>query len=66
VHLVPCVTRASGRLGLDARQQNGRFAFGPDTADRIRGTLGSMPRVGDLSSSEIAVLAALRNADRFG
>lgn len=59
---VPRVTRTARRLGLDARQANGRFAFGRGAADRIRGALGSMPRVDDLSSSELAVLAALRDA----
>lgn len=59
---VPRVTRAAKRLGLEGRQPNGRFAFGPGGADRIRGALGSMPRVDDLTSSELAVLAALRDA----
>jgi hypothetical protein len=59
---VPRVTRAAERLGIDARQSNGRFAFGPRAADRIRDALGVTPRVAGLASSEVAVLAALRNA----
>lgn len=59
---VPRVTRAAERLGIDARQPNGRFAFGSRAADRIRDALGFMPRVAGLSLSELAVLAALRDA----
>lgn len=59
---VPRVTRAVKRLGIDARQPNGRFAFGSRAADRIRDALGIMPRVAGLSPSELAVLAALRDA----
>jgi len=59
---VPRVTRAAKRLGLDARQSNGRFAFDRNEADRIRDELGVTPRVADLSNSELAVLAALRSA----
>jgi hypothetical protein len=59
---VPRITRTAERLGIDARQPNGRFDFGPRAADRVREALGFMPRVEGLSRSELAVLAALRNA----
>lgn len=59
---VPRVTRAAKRLGLDARQSNGRFAFDRNAADRMRDALGVTPRVVGLSNSELAVLAALRSA----
>jgi hypothetical protein len=59
---VPRVTRAAGRLGIDARQPNGRFAFGAQAAEGIRAALGVMPRDSGLSASELAVLAALRSA----
>ena len=59
---VPRVARAAQRLGLDARKPNGRFAFGPRAADRVRDALGSTPRAQGLSRSELVVLAALRSA----
>lgn len=59
---VPRVTRAAERLGIDARQANGRFAFDPPSAGRLRDALGSTPHVEGLSRSELAVLAALRSA----
>lgn len=59
---VPRVTRAAERLGLDARRPNGRFAFDPRSARRVREALGFVPRVEGLSRSELAVLAALRDA----
>jgi hypothetical protein len=37
---VPRVTRAAKRLGIGARQPNGRFAFDSQAADRIRDALG--------------------------
>lgn len=59
---VPRITRVAQKLGLDARQPNGRFAFTPRQADRVRGVLGVNPQADALSRSEIVVLAALRNA----
>jgi len=59
---VPRVTRAAEHLGIDARQSNGRFAFDFRAAGRIRDALGFMPRVAGLSPTELAVLAALRDA----
>lgn len=59
---VPRVTRAAAQLGIDARQGNGRFAFSPRAADRVREALGSAPNVDGLSRSEVVVLAALRSA----
>lgn len=59
---VPRVTRAARRLGLDVRQPNGRFAFDPQSAGRVREALGFVPPVEGLSRSELAVLAALRCA----
>jgi len=59
---VPRVTRAAKRLGLDARKPNGRFAFDRRAADRVRDALGVTPRLADLSTSELSVLAALRSA----
>lgn len=59
---VPRITRAVERLGIDARQANGRFAFTRQQADRIRLALGVTPRIDDLTRSEAMVLATLRNA----
>jgi hypothetical protein len=59
---VPRVSRAVERLGIDARQPNGRFALSPSQADRLRRALGTAPRARGLSRPETAVLAALRNA----
>lgn len=59
---VPRVTRAVERLGIDARQESGRFAFTPSQAERLRRALGATPRARGLSRSETAVLAALRSA----
>jgi MarR family len=59
---VPRITRAVERLGIDARQPNGRFAFTSADADRIRCALGVTPRMDGLSRSETMALAALRSA----
>jgi hypothetical protein len=59
---VPRVTRAARRLGIEARQANGRFAFDPRSAARVREALGFVPRVEGLSRSELAILATLRDA----
>ena len=59
---VPRVTRAARRLEIDARLPNGRFAFAPHEADRLRRALGTTPPVEGLSRSDILVLAALRSA----
>ncbi|MGH3429262.1 MAG: MarR family transcriptional regulator [Mycobacteriales bacterium] len=58
----PRVTRAVEQLGIDARQPNGRFAFTPSEAERLRQALGATPRIEGLSRPETAALAALRNA----
>jgi len=59
---VPRVTRAAERLSLNARQPNGRYAFTPRQVDRLRGSLGVIPRSDGLTRSEVVVLAALRTA----
>jgi hypothetical protein len=59
---VPRVTRAAIRLGLEARQPSGRYVFTPRQAGSLRRALGVSPRAAGLTRSEIAVLAALRNA----
>jgi hypothetical protein len=59
---VPRVTRAAERLGIDARQANGRFAFDPRAAGRLRDALGLVPQVDGLTRSELVALAALRDA----
>jgi hypothetical protein len=59
---VPRISRAVERLGIDARQANGRFGFTRQQADRIRRTLGVMPQIEGLTRSEALVLAALRSA----
>lgn len=59
---VPRISRAVERLGIEARQANGRFAFTEQQADRLRRALGATPKVEGLTRSEAVVLAALRNA----
>jgi DNA-binding Lrp family transcriptional regulator len=59
---VPRITRAVGRLGIDARQANGRFALTRPQADRIRRALGIVPRIEGLTRSEVIALATLRGA----
>lgn len=59
---VPRVTRAARRLRLDARQPNGRYAFTSHQVDRLRRSLGSIPRSDGLTRSQMSVLAALRTA----
>ncbi len=56
------MTRAAERLGLDGRQSNGRFAFSPAAARRLREALGATPEADGLSRSELVALAALRSA----
>jgi hypothetical protein len=58
----PRVMRAVKRLGIDARQPNGRLALSQRQADQIRRALGVTPRTDGLIRSETAALAALRNA----
>lgn len=58
----PRVTRAVERLGIDARQANGRLALTRRQAGRVRRALGVTPRVEGLSSTEAMTLAALRSA----
>ena len=59
---VPRVARAAERLAVDGRLPNGRFAFAPSAARRLRKALGSTPDASGLSRSELVVLAALRSA----
>jgi hypothetical protein len=59
---VPRVVRTARRLGIDARQPNGRYAFVSAEADRMRRALGVTPVLDGLSRSETRVLASLRNA----
>jgi hypothetical protein len=59
---VPRIGRAIERLGIDARQANGRFALMPRQADRVRRLLGVTPQIEGLTRSQVIVLAALRNA----
>lgn len=59
---VPRITRAVERLGIDARQANGRLAFTPRQAERVCRMLGVTPRVEGLTRPETVVLAALRCA----
>jgi len=59
---VPRVVRAEERLGLDARQANGRFAFTRRMVERLRDELGVTPSVSGLDATEVKVLAALAPA----
>ncbi len=60
---IPRIVRAIERLGLDARQDNGRIALSPLDAARLRTELGvSPPRVPGLTPTAIRVLAALSRA----
>jgi hypothetical protein len=57
---LPRVVRAIERLGLDARQDNGRMALGTTDVGRLREELGAaVPRVPGLTPSEVKVLGAL-------
>jgi DNA-binding MarR family transcriptional regulator len=59
---VPRISRAVERLGIDARQANGRLAFTPGQAARLRRALGVTPKIEGISRPETQVLAALRSA----
>ena len=60
---LPRVIRAIERLGLDARQDNGRMQLGPTHVARLREKLGiPLPRLPGLTPSEIRVLSALARA----
>lgn len=59
---VPRIVRAVERLGIDARQANGRLAFTRRQADRVRRELGVTPRADGLTRPETVTLAALRSA----
>jgi DNA-binding transcriptional ArsR family regulator len=62
---IPRVIRAIERLGLEARQDNGRMALGPSDAALLRTELGvSPPRVPGLTPTALKVLAALSRAPR--
>lgn len=58
----PRVTRAVTRLGIEARQPNGRLALTRRQANRVRRELGVTPRIEGLTRSQSLVLAALRSA----
>lgn len=60
---IPRVVRAIDRLGLEARQDNGRIALGSADAALLRTELGtSPPRVPGLTPTAVRVLAALSRA----
>jgi transposase len=59
---LPRVVRAVERLGLSARQGNGRLELTPAQVVRIRDELGVSVRISGLTLTEVRVLAALRNA----
>ncbi len=59
---VPRIGRAIERLGIDARQPNGRLALTRSQADRIRRALGVTQAIEGLTRSETRALAALRSA----
>lgn len=60
---LPRVVRAIERLGLDARQDNGRMKLRPADVTRLREELGvSPPRIPGLTSMEVKVLSALAHA----
>jgi hypothetical protein len=59
---VPRISRAVERLGIDARQPNGRLALTPSQAGQLRRALGATPRLEGFTRPEIRVLAALRSA----
>jgi predicted transcriptional regulator len=59
---VPRVVRAEERLGLDAGEENGRFAFTRHMVERLRDELGVTPSVPGLDVTEVKVLAALARA----
>ena len=59
---VPRISRAVERLGIDARQANGRLAFTPSQARRLRQALGASPSIAGLTRPQVRALAALRSA----
>jgi DNA-binding MarR family transcriptional regulator len=58
----PRISRAIDRLGIDARQANGRIALTPSQADQVRRALGATPAIPGLSRPEVRALAALHDA----
>lgn len=58
----PRISRAVERLGIDARQSNGRLALSSSQAEMVRRALGVTPRISGLSRPETRALAALRSA----
>jgi DNA-binding MarR family transcriptional regulator len=59
----PRVVRAIERLGISARQDNGRMRIDSRDAERLRAELGpTVPGVAGLSRTEVMVLAALARA----
>ncbi|MBA3808165.1 MAG: MarR family transcriptional regulator [Solirubrobacterales bacterium] len=59
---VPRVVRAIERLGIDARQRNGRMRLRRQDVARLRAELGVSAEVPDLTPVQANVLAALRSA----
>ncbi len=60
---LPRVVRAIERLGIDARQDNGRMRLGPADVTLLRNELGVSPaRVCGLIPTQVSVLAALARA----
>jgi DNA-binding transcriptional ArsR family regulator len=59
---IPRIVRAVERLGIEARQANGRLSLTPPQAERVRRELGVLPSIEGLRQSETAALAALRSA----
>jgi hypothetical protein len=60
---LPRVVRVIERLGLDARQDNGRMRLGPADVERLREELGPpVPRVPGLRPGEVKTLATLARA----
>jgi DNA-binding MarR family transcriptional regulator len=59
---VPRVVRAIERLGIDARKSNGRMTLRPRQVARLRRELGVSAKVPGLTSTQVTVLVALRDA----
>jgi DNA-binding Lrp family transcriptional regulator len=59
---VPRISRAVEQLGIGARRANGRLAFTPSQAGKLRRALGVSPSLEGLTRTQVRVLAALRSA----
>lgn len=58
----PRIVRAVARLGLEARQSNGRYSVTPYHLARLRAELGVAPSVRGLTRIEAKILAGLARA----